>query len=344
MNTRHDPLGPRRHGRSGDDRGAVMLWVAIMIPVLLVAAALVIDIGALYVERRALQNGADAAALAVAQECAGGACSGTSGLAGQYVGLNRDGARADLVCGSAPGSDLAACPQGAPALAAGASGWARVRSANEVNFQLMPGSKTVTADAVAAWGPLGRGAGVPLIFSVCEFQFMGGNLATGAFPSGATYIYFHGIGGSNEPGVASCTASPSGQDLPGGFGWLSSPSGSCEGSFTAGQWAPVKTGVSATQDCRAALPQLLGTEIVILMFDDERGQGSGGEYHVAGFAGFRLLGYRFGGSVVSSPQFVCPEGSGKSADCVHGEFTRVSTSGLEFGGSDFGVRAIRMVG
>ena len=45
-----------------------------MLVVLIGVGALVIDSGALYAERRQLQNGADAAALAVAQDCADGHC------------------------------------------------------------------------------------------------------------------------------------------------------------------------------------------------------------------------------------------------------------------------------
>ena len=45
-----------------------------MLVALIGVGALVIDVGRLYVERRDLQNGADAAALAVAQDCAAGDC------------------------------------------------------------------------------------------------------------------------------------------------------------------------------------------------------------------------------------------------------------------------------
>lgn len=331
-------LRTTRHGRRPDaDRGAVMTWVAIMIPALLVVAALVIDVGAMYVERRALQNGADAAALAVAQDCGNGNCGDEWGVANQYVGLNATGANADVVCGSDPAGGLAPCSDGAPSGAAGASGWVRVRSTNDVDFELMPGSRTITADAVAAWGPLGRGQGIPLIFSVCEFTALGGDLHGGTFPSGTAHIYFQGVGGGADP----CTASPSGQDLPGGFGWLRPTPGLCEGTYTVGEWASVDTGASATQACRNTLPTLIGEEIVIVMFDDLQGQGSGGSYHVAGFAGFRLMGFRFPGLARPSG-FRCP-GQGNPT-CVFGEFTRVTTSGGEFGGTDFGARVIRMVG
>lgn len=55
--------------RVTDDRGAVAIVVALTMTALLGMAALAIDVGLLLVEHRALQNGADAAALAVAHDC-----------------------------------------------------------------------------------------------------------------------------------------------------------------------------------------------------------------------------------------------------------------------------------
>lgn len=318
-----------------------MAWVALMMVVLLMVAALVIDVGAMYVERRQLQNGADAAALAVAQECSNGSCGDEWAIAGQYTDLNASGGDADVVCGEDPSGGLAPCTEPAPEAAAGAVGWVLVRTTNNVDFELMPGSRTLIATAAAAYGPMGSGVGAPLIFSVCEFEAMGGSLEDGTFPSGTNYIYFHGVGGTKEPGVASCTASPSGQDLPGGFGWVTATLTGCQGSYTAGEWVNAEPGNAASQACRAGLQRWLNNEIVILMFDAERGQGANGQYHVAGFASFRLLGYRFPGE--RAPRgFTCPAGGNTS--CVYGEFTKVSTSGTSFGGGDFGVRVIRMVG
>src|ERR1039457_1222087 len=60
-----------------DERGAVGVLVAMMLGagVLTGMGALVIDVGQLYQERAELQNGADAAALAVAESCATGTCT-----------------------------------------------------------------------------------------------------------------------------------------------------------------------------------------------------------------------------------------------------------------------------
>lgn len=52
-----------------DDRGTVAIVVALFLTALAGVAALTIDVGAMLVEHRALQNGADAAAIAIAQDC-----------------------------------------------------------------------------------------------------------------------------------------------------------------------------------------------------------------------------------------------------------------------------------
>ena len=154
------------------DDGVILVWVALMMVVLVGMGALVIDIGALYVERRELQNGADAAALAVAQDCVEGDCGsgGGSTRAQQYADLNaNDGASSvdpSTPCGVGPG--LTACSGSAPGGASGATGWVRVDTStktsdgdDEVSFLLAPvisslTGKTVKASAVAAWGPHGR--------------------------------------------------------------------------------------------------------------------------------------------------------------------------------------------
>ncbi|HEY3261834.1 MAG TPA: pilus assembly protein TadG-related protein, partial [Pseudonocardiaceae bacterium] len=56
-----------------DDRGVITVLTAIVSSVVLFAgAAIAVDVAALYSERRQLQNGADAAAIAIAQSCARG--------------------------------------------------------------------------------------------------------------------------------------------------------------------------------------------------------------------------------------------------------------------------------
>lgn len=338
------------------DDGVILVWVALMLVVLVGMGALVIDIGALYVERRELQNGADAAALAVAQDCAAGDCGSGGGAiqAQQYANLNaNDGVSAldpSTPCGMGPG--LSACSGNAPSGVSGAGGWVRVGTStrdpdggNQVSFLLAPvisalTGKTVTASAVAAWGPMGGGAVVPLVFSECEWTALGGNLATGTFPTGVKAVTFHGT----NPSSVDCPIGPSGLDLPGGFGRVIAAN--CEADLTAGQWADVDTGANLAANCDVQSWQ--NRVVVIAIFDETNGKtGANGAYHIAGFVGFEVLGYRIvasgGGGGVQKFGSCTPDSPSDQYLC--GKFTPVSTDGGEFGaGPDFGARVIKMVG
>lgn len=91
-----------------DDAGAIGILVAALLGggLLLGLGAMVIDVGQLYQERAELQNGADAAALAVAKLCIEPTCTSTNALstAQTYAGENtKDGvAGVDTVCGTRP--------------------------------------------------------------------------------------------------------------------------------------------------------------------------------------------------------------------------------------------------
>ena len=60
--------------RLSDDRGSVVVIIVVFVVVLFGIGAVVVDVASQYHKRRTLQNGADAAALAVAQMCAAGDC------------------------------------------------------------------------------------------------------------------------------------------------------------------------------------------------------------------------------------------------------------------------------
>ncbi len=180
-----------------DDAGATIVLVSLMMVVLLGMGALVVDVGQLYAERRELQNGADAAALAVAQDCAGGDCRDETTTADTYADDNaHDGkAAVDEVCGSGPGLT----PCATPTANVPASDWVKVTTVtpddDKVDFVFAPilghDAGTVDATAVAAWGAVGRATTLPLTFSECEYAELGGDVDAGTFPSGLNYIYFH---------------------------------------------------------------------------------------------------------------------------------------------------------
>ncbi|MFH5878250.1 pilus assembly protein TadG-related protein [Arthrobacter sp. NA-172] len=60
----------KRQAVGSGEHGAVAVLIALLMVVLLVFAALAIDVGSMYAEKAQLQNGADAAVLAIAQDCA----------------------------------------------------------------------------------------------------------------------------------------------------------------------------------------------------------------------------------------------------------------------------------
>lgn len=340
----------RRHVRG--DRGAVLPFVAVMLVVLVGMGALVVDAGALYQERRELQNGADAAALAVAKDCAEGDCDDgpwgppAESTAKHFANENAedDLSEIDEICGDGPG--LVACGE-TPEVPDGATGWVKVttETSDEINdqidFVLAPvldaalDGKTVHATAIAAWGPVGSATTIPLIFSLCEFTEFGGSLDPVTLPDGSHHIYFH----HTEP-AGDCPQGPAGDDLPGGFGWLDATD--CEITIDQDGWVRTDTGVAFDNDCKPETWQ--NAEVLIPLFDQTNElTGNNIEYHVAGFIGFKVLGYKFPARTWPTG-FECPLQPGGSGTCLYGEFTEITTTGDGFGEHDFGARIIKMIG
>jgi hypothetical protein len=329
-----------------DDTGAVMVFVGITMVVLLGMGALVIDVGQLYAEKRELQNGADAAALAVAQDCAGGDCLQEMTTAGTYADDNaHDGeAAVDEVCGSGPGLD----PCATPTADVPASNWVKVTTAtpddDKVDLAFAPilGHDTGETDAIAiaTWGGAGQAATIPVAFSVCEFKALGGTLDGSQFPTMSGYIYTHGT----DP-THSCDAKSNGQNLPGGFGWLDHDDATCKITVSADGTVGSNTGNNT--ECKSFLPSWQNADVLVPLYDSTTGGGSGGSYHIVGFAAFTIKGYCLGGNSKWLPSPAPPGGWDNCSNdrYFYGKFTHfVTTTGAIGGGTDFGVRAIEMIG
>lgn len=348
------------------DSGAVLVIVAILMVAFLGISALVIDFGSIYVERRELQNGADAAALAVAMDCAGANdCDADTStprardLAIKYAGLNagKDGlSNVDLPTPCGLGQHLGSCPQpqsAARAMNDGATGWVLVQTSTKtangttIDYRFIPGGKKVTARAVAAWGPPGAATTIPLILSACEYLDAGGIVpsegGTATLPNLPSTIYFH-----TSTQAVPCPATPSGGDAPGGFGWLATSLG-CAATIDAGKWIPASTGVPPPATCNPI--EWRNKDIVLAIFDRTNGAtGANLEYHVLGFAAFHLTGYSFNPGFwsadpsIRNPHGLCPAAPGSSGVCITGRFVAFSDTAGSFGGTDLGVRVIKMVG
>lgn len=119
MSTEYTSRDRRRRRR---ERGGAAAIVAMMLGtgVFFGVSALALDVGSIWWERRQLQNGADAAAIALAAQCASSpaSCSPTSPVIANYANKNAaDGATSnDGVCGRfsgtgfTPGTAFTACP------------------------------------------------------------------------------------------------------------------------------------------------------------------------------------------------------------------------------------------
>jgi len=227
--------------RSTGEDGAVAILVGIMTVVLFGMGALVIDIGAMYAERRQLQNGADAAALAVALECAKGrpCVSDISGnvLAAQYANGNaNDGeARLDNVT---PNFGRQEVKVGLSTLNDGATALPPVFGRLVARDDGYDGA-TIQADATARWGGPSRHRTSPLGITSCAFLAAGG------------YKYMP-VTGEGTPI----------NDLPDtcGFGWLNALS--CDTSVVDLRVGdPVSVGpVPQDDNCRTRLNQLLDAD------------------------------------------------------------------------------------
>jgi Flp pilus assembly protein TadG len=362
-----------------DERGAVAVITAILLVAMMGMAAIVVDVGSLYQERRILQNGADAAALAVAQTCAKVTCD--TPTAQTYANANNPSTApaisipAGAVCGSGPG--LTACTN-PPRLPSGVQNYVKVTTASTVSYTFARvlgfSQGSVNATSVVAWGgPASLTSTLPLTLSACEFgKYSDADSDGDVFnPNSATWdtdsstdtvgdlappppyppypsspyqeavIYFH-----STTGLTGCADGPAGADLPGGFGWLQTSTG-CSTSSSINNWFNDKTGRPAPATCTPALmAQALNTVVHLPVFSNTNGlSGSNGQYYINNYASFYLTGYSINGqykqqSVVTG-NFPC---SG-SDSCISGYFINDPTpvqGGV--GGPSTGVTAYQLIG
>ena len=283
--------------RLDGERGATAVVFSLLLVPMLGFAAIAVDVGALYAERARLQVAADAAAIAVAQDCSRGNCGDMLATAQALITAN-DGE------GSASRPVLSGDP-----LSVTVTGSAP----QEHWFAPVIGhdSTQVSATATVGWGGPSRGTAVlPLTFSWCEFAQMTG----GGVPSGDTVrtIYF-----TKTSDATGCTG-PSGNVVPGGFAYLDTDAGECAATSAMNGRSMSSTGNSVPSDCATTdFSGWIGQSVLLPLFDESGLSGNNAWYEVYGFAAFKITGYHLGGqySTASKP---C-NGNDR---CVAGYFTR----------------------
>ncbi len=314
----------RMIARLREERGATAVMVALLMVPLIGFVGIAVDVGALYAERGQLQNGADAAALAIARDCAGGACGNPAARAASFANLNANDGAANVLTPALTGSTVTVTSS------------TRVAGSNAATlahpFAALIGATptTVHATATAEWGsPNATPIVLPLAISFCEFQ--------AALDGRLTLIRY-------DQNI-NC-ASRDGHPIPGGFGWLQQAIGTC-GVFVDldTSQVPSNSGNALPNGCDAIFASLIGRTIVVPIFDDALLTRPVAWYHVYGFAAFTVTGYKFSGNGnLSRPDPAAPRCTGNCRG-IQGRFsnwTSVDSAAVELGGPDLGATVVRL--
>ena len=357
-----------------DERGVIGVLIAMMFGagVLTGMGALVIDAGQLFQERAELQNGADAAALAVAKSCATGTCTAASALTLSATYANKNASvltgstAASVVCGS---GTLGACPTvtGAqidcPAAPSGGLSYVDVRTSTKLSggSLLLPpvfgttllgnGSytgTTVKACAQAAWGGPTSANTAAFALSACSWDSWtttGTNFAP-APPTVPSSTFDHQINLANLGNSVGCAGEAAGSDGAGAFGWAVDQTGSC-GIFTNTATFPADTGASAGSTCQTFLvaAQASRKAIFLPVYGKTTGTGSNTVFTLKGFAAFVITGYSL--PSFSASDWLKSSNNTCSYKCIDGYFTKAlvpGTGGAASSGTYLGAAAIGLSG
>jgi Putative Flp pilus-assembly TadE/G-like len=354
-----------------DERGAVAVIVAIFLGagVLTGMGALVIDLGQLYQERAELQNGADAAALAVAKSCALGAC--TPAVAGQLADDNASrltgGTQGvSLVCGSGslggcPGSrgSLTSCPPAPPSGTNFVEVYTATRTASgstllpPVFARTLLGSSyqgtTVRACSQVEWGPPSAATTVALTISACEWDQSTdqGTLFASAPPYSQNPLpapSFDQVLTLTQGTDGGCATEPAGADGVDLYGWAADERGHCT-LPVSGTTFPESAGGPVTSACLTVLQNAQQNQIPILVPVYESVNAAANTFALKGFADFVVTGYNLAPGFFE-PDWLNPASPCTGATyCLTGYFVQgVIPATGSFAGPNLGASVIDLTG
>jgi Flp pilus assembly protein TadG len=296
-------LTSRLRTRLAGERGGSAVLISLLLVPLLGFAAIAVDIGSLYAEKARLQIAADAAALAVAQDCARGNCGDMLATARALVVANDgDATAAQPVLNSAPLS-------------------VTVTGSTPKQHWFAPvighDATAVSATATVGWGGPTRGTAVlPLTFSWCEWQQQTGGSGV---PSGdiLRVIRF-----TKTSGTTGCTG-PSNLIVPGGFAYLDTDPGKCQATSARNGKSYSNTGNSVPSACSTGdFSRWIDQTVLLPLFEDFGASGNNAWYRVYGYAAFVLKGYYLGGQYVHNIDNPDRKPCTGNDRCVAGYFTR----------------------
>lgn len=255
---------------SRNDEGVTMVLTVVLMTILLGCVGLAIDVGTASASVRAVQNSADAAALAAANDCARGNSTSHRDVEFWY------GNNAQATCIMSTGTATASATK---------------------TIDRFFGTQQTTAyrEATAKWSPSGllkATTVMPIIIAACEFPL------NHIDDTDQITLYL------DDPNPHTGCESPSG-----GFGRLEPSSGECTvtPALVGGVWTlEGKTG-NDLEKLRDCLPARLNTPTLVPLYDDAScgGRCQGGmQYPIKGYAEIVLTGYLIK-KVKSSPSVTC---------------------------------------
>jgi Putative Flp pilus-assembly TadE/G-like len=328
--------------RTDGERGAAGVLVAVMMLVIIGAGALAVDVGQIYAERAQLQNGADAGAIAVAQACHATGCSQAEAeaVAGALANGNSNDGQSNV-----SEIDLSVPDQVTVRTTTqnGSNSFLSKLFASVLNAP----PATVGAFAIASAEPPSGGKGFPLAISDNCFNL------SDASPTGQVQKISYKPGGT-------CTG-PSGTQIPGGWGWLDQSSPCEADTETGANQIGSDPGNNPPSGCSAVLDQwkstiLAGGEVKVAfpIFDDATNQGQNGQFHIIGYATFKIWGWKFGNNhayefrnTATDPgmtsSLACSAGNNR---CIIGQFVKfesIDTFIGSGGGADLGTVNIKLI-
>ncbi len=315
-----------------DERGATAVIVALLLVPIIGFGALAIDLAAVYSEKRQLQNGADAAALAIGHDCASGlpACGTAQATADEFTEANYD---------------EAGSTHETPVVTFGDSEVIVVNPGVQTHW-LAPvighDESDVSASATVRWGAPGSGTTVlPLAFSWCAFETQA---AVDGTPTGVPVV----VQGTKTD-VTTCTG-PSNLEVPGGFGWLDTDGGVCKSTSSIDDVVYSDPGASVPADCSPEyFVGLIGETVLLPIFDESGGTGAGSWYRIYAYAAFTITGYDFGSPAYQYGPKACGltgKGLGE-VRCISGSFIEYVESSDDFeydpDAPDLGAHVVELV-
>ena len=165
----------RNNDFASREDGAVAVITAIVLVVLMAAVALTVDVGGLLLRRRAMVNGADAAALAAAQSCADASLGDPESAADDYAAKNVPVTDGGLTGGIITGTDPGSGQPWTVNCGVDVNGHVTVRYQSDQSLFFAPAlgfdhTSEVVSQATASWGAAGAAGPIPLVIYEGFFQ------------------------------------------------------------------------------------------------------------------------------------------------------------------------------